>query len=255
MLQKLSCCAFGMAGATCVVNDGGNTVCSNLDWSQCATRIGCSWTGSQETSSPLATAGCKYLQINGTDLYKDERDACALLDTKEACHALGREVGSYGCSWWDVGHCDVDNLSVVWRPFWGCQSQAACENVLGNWCGVCTLDNLNSIWKGSGHYSSDLLSLAVENRGKCIEGCAMARDERGFEASKRLCDQVAGCGFAGSGDGYCFQHAGVRGFSLLLPLFAAFLVLVAWDCRQGPVIPKGWQGAYDCFDQVLCGNL
>ena len=230
MLQKLCCCAFGLAGATCVVNDGGNTVCSNLDWSQCAARIGCSWTGSQETSSPLATAGCKYLyylQINGTDLYKDERDACALLDSKEACHALGREVGSYGCSWWDVGHCDADNLSVVWRPFWGCQSHAACENVLGNWCGVCTLEDLNSIWKGSGHYSSDLLSLAVENRGKCIEGCAMAKTERGFEASKRLCDQVAGCGFAGSGDGYCFQLGGVRAFSLLLPLFAAFLVLVA----------------------------
>ena len=135
MLRAVCCCVLlDLICSRCVVNKSGTmTFCSSLGQSQCMTSDGlCSWDASLALS-PLATHGCKYLYYmnsSGTDLYQDEKVACSLLQTKETCQSAGRSIGNFGCQWWDVDQCSTENQTnqtTVFKPFWGCKSQATCE--------------------------------------------------------------------------------------------------------------------------------
>ena len=227
MLRVACCCAlFELSRSKCMGKNGGTTtLCSSLGQSQCMTSDLCTWDASA-AASPLASPGCKYLYYlnsSGSDLYEDEKAACAVLDTKETCQSVGSGVGNYGCRWWDVDHCSVDNLSVVFKPFWGCNSPATCESVFGYWCSICTPSDLAFIWRDSGHYTPHLLLLASEGRGKCIDECAKAKTTNGLEANKRLCDKIAGCGFSGVDGGTCFEIDDARHLGFGLPFLAVVL--------------------------------
>mmetsp|Transcript_76188 Transcript_76188/g.168296 ORF Transcript_76188/g.168296 Transcript_76188/m.168296 type:complete len:237 (-) Transcript_76188:146-856(-) len=235
MLRAVCCCVLlDLICSRCVVNKSGTmTFCSSLGQSQCMTSDGlCSWDASLALS-PLATHGCKYLYYmnsSGTDLYQDEKVACSLLQTKETCQSAGRSIGNFGCQWWDVDQCSTENQTnqtTVFKPFWGCKSQATCESVAGYWCTLCSDDDLAFIWRESGHYTNHLLALATEGRGKCVDECAKARTDLGFENNKRLCDKISGCGFAGVDEGICFQVDDAKDLSLGLSFLCAFLVLTA----------------------------
>eukprot|EP00438_Fugacium_kawagutii_P018653 Skav210084 [mRNA] locus=scaffold1510:122587:123768:+ [translate_table: standard] len=191
-----------LVSSECQVGLGGSeTLCSSMSQSQCEGTNGlCTWNAvlAIKPAKPFfASTGCKY--IPPEDYYysleeynsrnADERDACALLETKEICSGSGGSVGLYGCSWFDVDlscesgrvhpisrslvhklHLIIPNVSCLpWkRTIW--------TRPNGMWTSILHLKT--SVGTGGGYYQR---TLGCTNRYVCEAAgglwCATCTDE------------------------------------------------------------------------------
>ena len=230
-LKWLLAFCFTLASSKCVIRSGGTTaLCSDLTEPQCAATNGlCRWDASQvvpPSPSFLTSTGCYYWQAYSWPACwpdcQEDRAACALLTTKEACRTAGRGVGD-GCEWWDKDICESDKPGL-YLSTWGCKDEESCLAAGGHYCSGCTND-LRTLWRHEELHLEDLMLLTSENRGRCIDTCA--RGKLTWD-DPSVCDKMSNCGIGQSEGrtGYeCRDATATVMVGMSLPLCSFFTLL------------------------------